>query len=139
MVTRVLDTSVVVKWFLEEEGTDRADLLLQELAKGAARAVVPSSLFSEIANVFWVHRREGLTEAEAQAFWGELVHLPLDIIEVSHQLLFDALAFSFREQVSPYDATFVVLARKLECDLMVSSGARSGVPAPGSNCSKGIA
>jgi hypothetical protein len=26
MVTRVLDISVVVKWFLEEEGTDRAEL-----------------------------------------------------------------------------------------------------------------
>jgi predicted nucleic acid-binding protein len=122
MVTRVLDTSVVVKWFLEEEGTDRADLLLQELAQDTARAVVPSSLFSEIANVFWVHRREGLTEAEAQSFWGELVQLPLEIIQVTHQLLFDALAFSFREQVSPYDATFVVLARKLDCDLITADG-----------------
>jgi len=26
----VLDTSVVVKWFLEEEETDRADVLLQQ-------------------------------------------------------------------------------------------------------------
>jgi predicted nucleic acid-binding protein len=122
MVTRVLDTSVVVKWFLEEEGTDRADLFLQELAQNTARAVVPSSLLSEIANVFWVHRREGLTEAEAQGFWGELVQLPLEIIEVTHQLLFDALAFSFRMQVSPYDATFVVLARRLECDLITADG-----------------
>jgi len=31
MVRRVLDTSVVVKWFLEEEGTNRAELLLREL------------------------------------------------------------------------------------------------------------
>lgn len=79
-------------------------------------------LLSELANVFWVHRRDGLTEAAAQAFWGELVHLPLDIIEVSHQLLFETLTFSFREQVSPYDATFVVLARKLECDLITADG-----------------
>lgn len=122
MVTRVLDTSVVVKWFLEEEGSDRADLLLQQLAEDTTRAVVPSTLFSELANVFWVHRRNGLTEADAQNFWGELVHLPLDIIEVSHQLLFEALAFSFREQVSPYDSTFVVLARKLECDLVTADG-----------------
>ncbi len=122
MVTWVLDTSVVVKWFLEEEGTDRADFLLQQLVEGVARAVVPSSLFSELANVFWVRRRDGLTEAEAQAFWGELVHLPLDAIEVSHQLLFETLAFSFHEQVSPYDATFVVLARQLECELITADG-----------------
>ncbi len=122
MVTQVLDTSVVAKWFFEEEGSDRADLLLQEFAQGTARAIVPSSLFSELASVFWVRRRDGLTEGEAQAFWGELVHFPLDIIQVSHQLLFEVLAFSFREQVSPYDATFVVLARKLECDLITADG-----------------
>lgn len=54
MVTQVLDTSVVVKWFLEEEGTDRADFLLQQFAEGTARAIVPISLFSELANVFSV-------------------------------------------------------------------------------------
>lgn len=122
MVTRVLDTSVVAKWFLEEEGTDRADLLLRELVDDAARAIVPSSLFSELANVFWVQRRGGLTEAAAQAFWSELFHLPLETFAVSHQLLSEALAFSFREQVSPYDATFVVLARNLECDLITADG-----------------
>jgi predicted nucleic acid-binding protein len=119
MVTRVLDTSVVVKWFLEEEGTDRADHFLQDLADGAARVIVPSSLFSEVANVFWVHRREGLSETEAQAFWAELVDLPLEMIE-SAKLQPEALSFGFREQVSPYDATFVVLARQLECDLITA-------------------
>lgn len=119
MVTWVLDTSVVVKWFLEEEGTDRADLLLQQLAAGTARVVVPSSLFWEISNVFWVRRRDGLTEGEAQAFWAELVQLPLETVE-GPSLLSEALSFSFREQVSPYDATFVVLARKLGCDLITA-------------------
>lgn len=122
MVTRVLDTSVVVKWFLEEEGTDRAERLLRESVNGTAHAVAPSSLYSELANVFWVRRRDGLTEAAAQAFWSELFHLPLDVVEVSHQLLFEALTFSFHEQVSPYDSTFVVLARKLECDLITADG-----------------
>ena len=119
MVTLVLDTSVVVKWFLEEEGTDRADRFLQDLVEGTARVIVPSSLFSEVANVFWVHRREGLSETEAQAFWAELVELPLEMIEAA-KLQSEALALGFREQVSPYDATFVVLARKLECDLITA-------------------
>lgn len=119
MVTQVLDTSVVVKWFLEEEGTDRADHYLQDLVDGTARIVVPSSLFSEVANVFWVRRREGLSESEAQAFWSELMDLPLEMIEAA-SLQSEALALGFREQVSPYDATFVVLARQLECDLITA-------------------
>jgi predicted nucleic acid-binding protein len=63
-----------------------------------------------------------IADGDPQSFWGELVQLPLETIEVAPQLLFDALTFSYREEVSPYDATFVVLARKLECDLITADG-----------------
>ena len=56
MVRRVLDTSVIVKWFFLEEGTDRAEILLRELEEGAASVIVPSSLYYEFCNVLWVKR-----------------------------------------------------------------------------------
>jgi predicted nucleic acid-binding protein len=96
MVKRVLDTSVVVKWFFAEEGTDRAEVFLRELEQETARAVVPLSLYYEFCNVLWVKRRKGLGEAAALAIWQELI------------------------QVSPYDAAFVVLAREQECDFITA-------------------
>src|SRR5947209_19840175 len=99
MVKRVLDTSVVVKWFFVEEGTDRAEVFLRELEEEAARVIVPLSFYYEFCNVLWVKRRTGLNEAAASAIWQELVQLPLEVVEGT-DLLPMALAFIFRYEVS---------------------------------------
>jgi predicted nucleic acid-binding protein len=117
MVRRVLDTSVVVKWFFLEEGTDRAEILLRELEDGAARGIVPSSFYYEFCNVLWVKRRQGLREEGASSIWQELIQLPLEVIDGP---LPQTLAFSFRHEVSPYDAAFVVLAQSQDCDLVTA-------------------
>lgn len=119
MVRRVLDTCVIAKWFLDEEGSDRAERFLAELLEGAGRILVPSSMFSELANIFWVRRSSDLTEPQAQAFWSEMIQLPVEVIE-ARRVLPQALALSFREEISPYDGTFVVLARDLDCDLITA-------------------
>jgi len=121
MVTRVLDTSVVAKWFFEEEGTDRAEALLAELLDGRARIEVPSSLFYEIANVLWTRRRD-LTERQARTVWAELTAFPLAVTAWS-DFLPEALSFAFQHEVTAYDAAFVVLARQLGCDLVTADEA----------------
>ena len=119
MVRRVLDTSVVVKWFFQEDGTERAQIFLEELERGAGRVVVPSSIFHEASNVFWTKRREGLTEERAQRFWRELIRLPLEVVD-GFDFLPQAMTFSFQHEVSPYDAVFVVVARNMDCDLITA-------------------
>jgi len=121
MVTRVLDTSVVVKWFFNEEGTDRAEAHLTELLQGSTRIQVPSSLFYELANVIWTKRTEGFGEQQARRIWAELVSFPLFITDWS-ELLPEALAFAIRHEVAVYDAVFVVLAKQLSGDLVTADG-----------------
>lgn len=121
MVTRVLDTSVAVKWFFDEDGTDRAEALLAELLEGGARIEVPSSLFYELANVLWTRRRD-LTERQARTVWAELMAFPLAVTEWS-DLFPEALIFAFEHDVTAYDAAFAVLARQLGCDLITADEA----------------
>ena len=56
----VVDASVAIKWLVAEDGSDRAETLLDH------PLVVPDLLFAECANILWkkVRRRE-LSEAEA--------------------------------------------------------------------------
>jgi predicted nucleic acid-binding protein len=117
MVTRVLDTNVVAKWFFEEDGTDRALAHLTELLEGGLRVKVPPSLFYELANVIWTRRSETFTEQQAREVWAELATFPISVTEAS-DLLPEALAFAFQHDVTAYDAVFVVLARRLGCDLI---------------------
>jgi predicted nucleic acid-binding protein len=119
MVKRVVDTSVAVKWFFQEEGTDRAETLLEELEQKAGQAIVPLSMFYEFSNVLWVKRRKGLTEEKAATIWAELLQLPLEVID-GIDYIPQALSFSFRHEVSPYDAVFLVLAQNLACDFITA-------------------
>jgi len=121
MVTRVLDTSVVVKWFFNEEGTDRAEALLAELLDGSARIQVPSSLFYEFANAVWSRRNSSFKEQQARMLWAELESFPLLITDWS-ELLPEALAFAIQHEVTVYDAVFVVLAKQLGSELITADG-----------------
>ena len=119
MVTRVLDTSVVAKWFLKETGCEKADRYLDELTDGYSHVVVPSLLFYELAAVFWEQREHGLGDTEASSLWAGLRALPLAVVGWE-QLLPQALALAFRGGISPSDATFVLLARDVGCDLITA-------------------
>ena len=115
---RVLDTCVVAKWFLQEEGSDRAELFLRALEEGD-RIAVPSSFFYELASVLWRQRQTGMTERNATAIWSDVRRLPL-LVSDWEELFPQALSFAYRLDVSPYDAAFVVLARELGCELITA-------------------
>jgi predicted nucleic acid-binding protein len=119
MVTLVLDTSVVAKWFFQEEGTDRAEAILTGFLDGSARIHVPSSLFYELANVIWTHRSESFEQQQARRVWAEVVSFPL-LVTAWSELLPEGLAFAIQHEVTVYDAVFVILARQLGGDLVTA-------------------
>ncbi|HET9225038.1 MAG TPA: type II toxin-antitoxin system VapC family toxin [Thermoanaerobaculia bacterium] len=119
MVTRVLDTNVIAKWFLREEGTPQAEVFLQELEQGRARILGPTSLRYELANVFWSRRRDGLSEEDAAQAWTEFIRLPVELRE-EPELIAEAIRFSYQQRISPYDSVFVVLARELGCNFVTA-------------------
>ena len=115
---RVVDTCVVAKWFLQEEGSDRAERYLRALEEGD-RIAVPSSFFFELAHVLWCHRRTGMSEKSAVAIWNDVERLPL-LVTVWEEIFPQTLSFAYRFEISPYDAAFVVLARELGCELITA-------------------
>ena len=119
MVTWVLDTSVVAKWFLPERGSNKAAAYLEQFGKQAARVAVPTSLAYELANVLWVRRRDELERGEAEEMWEDFAALPLSFTDWA-ELLPGALALGYEHEVSPYDAVFVVLAENLGCDFITA-------------------
>ena len=121
MVTRVLDTSVVVKWFFEEEGTPEALVLLRELLDGSCRVRVPSSFFYEFANVVRSRtlQSESFGADDARTVWAELLTLPLSVSDWSDSVP-AALDLALDRDVAVYDAVFVALARRFDCDLVTA-------------------
>jgi predicted nucleic acid-binding protein len=115
----VLDSSVVAKWFLNEEGSEAAMDYFDALMAGEANAAVPSSLFGEIASLLWTRRRDVMDRETALASLRDLMKIPFEVTEVQG-LLPTSLEVAYDLEISPYDAVFVVLAEQLGRELVTA-------------------
>ena len=79
----VVDTNVVVKWYLTEEWEDEALSLLEAGERGDVTLLAPDSVEPEFWNVLWQrHRREELSLDEVLDYWDALEESPLLMGEV---------------------------------------------------------
>ncbi len=64
MITVVVDSSVVIKWFLPEDDSTIAQTIEAQLEKGEVILLAPELLLAEVANILW-KKRSQLSEEEA--------------------------------------------------------------------------
>lgn len=104
----VVDASVAVKWFAEEEHADAALALLDRYKAGRCRFAVPDWLFFlEIANAL---SRKGFEEAAVAEVLGNLWRYQLQLIGAQWNLLAKTNALSRGCRTSIYDSTYVAVA-----------------------------
>jgi predicted nucleic acid-binding protein len=113
-VTFVIDTSVIVKWFVEEEGHEEAVRLLQS----GERRLCPDIALAETANV--LRRRLRMKEISQEQMVDAIrrMHLYLRNVTPSVVLLKDACELAAKVDHSVYDCMFLALARQ-EVDAVV--------------------
>jgi predicted nucleic acid-binding protein len=105
----VLDSSVVIKWFIPE--VDRPAALTLR-ASGAAFAA-PDLLFVECANILWKRVKRGEIEPErAVAIIDEIAAAPW-FVHANQSLARDAIDLALASGASAYDASDVALAVRL--------------------------
>lgn len=118
MITAVPDASVVVKWLLEEPGSEVAMALAELWADRGARVVVPVLLWCEVGNV--LHRRtlEGkLTATQARRAVDGLRQLQLET-RSEQALMPRALELAWQLRLpSVYDAVYLAIAENEEAEL----------------------
>ena len=113
----VLDASVILKWLLTEEGSDHALLLRDAHVKGEERIVVPSLLFYEVANVL---RYNEFPDEELLYIFEILKDLEFSLIHLSFSEFEEAMLYARSKKISVYDATYVILAKNLACELITA-------------------
>jgi predicted nucleic acid-binding protein len=115
-MTLVVDTSVVVKWYLNEPGRPATrEYLLVDTPLAA-----PDILTVELANVLAKHVRAGtmtarqMTDALAHVDWA------VPVQPSSRMLLGDACALSRRLEHPVYDCLFLALAASVDARLVTA-------------------
>jgi len=114
----VIDSSVAFKWF---DGAEAGAEIALDLARRHARddiaLVAPAHLPLEVVNVL-VSRRVGLDAIERAI--EDLASVDLAIAPVNDALLADAARIAHAEQIALYDAAFIALAARLDCELVTA-------------------
>ena len=109
MVLLVLDTSVILKWFKEEEYTEAALKIKEEFIKGVHEIVVPDLLLYEFTNA--LRYQKFFNKTLIKKSLSNLIDLDLNIVLPTREMLFQAAELANEYEITVYDAVFVVLAR----------------------------
>jgi predicted nucleic acid-binding protein len=108
MKTVVLDASVVVKLFFEEEDSKAAEQCVAQ----AEELLAPDLVWVETANVIWKRQRRGdLTADAASDIARSILALPV-VIHPAADLVPDALELAMQLDRTVYDCLYLALAVK---------------------------
>jgi predicted nucleic acid-binding protein len=120
----VVDASVAIKLFLDEEDSELSILLFSQLAaESPARFYVPDLFFIECANILWKYVRNfGYPPDSARQDVEDLQALHLHTISTA-DLLSPAFELALAFDLTAYDACYAALAGQLEIPLITADTA----------------
>lgn len=119
MKRAVIDASVLVKLFFEEDHSEAA----QRWVQTTSELLAPDLIWPEAASVIWKRSRRGdLRREDAFEIAAQMLRLPLRI-RPSTDLLPDALQLALRFDRTVYDSLYVALAVKTK-SMVISSDKR---------------
>lgn len=135
MTTRplVVDTSVAVKWFLDEPGSPHARRIRSALQRNTYRLLIPAVIYAEFANVMWKRvRSRQLDPGDGAAMIEAFVALPADVVPIQ-SLLPPAYRIACDLDCPVYDALFLALAREADASMVTADerllrAAHPGIP-----------
>ncbi len=116
----VLDTSVVVKWFVRppEEDLEAALEVRRRIVEAELNLIIPDLLFYELANV--LRYQPQLAPEEVAKALDTLETMELDVRPFSYPLGKEAVRVAKITGITAYDAYFIVFAEAFECPVLTA-------------------
>ena len=104
----ILDASVMIKWFIDEEDSPKAKQLLRSHSRGEYSLVVPDLIIYEVANA--LKYSKGFTKVELNTCMDKIYDLGLDIIAPMSAQVKAAIDLAVDCDITFYDSFYVALA-----------------------------
>jgi predicted nucleic acid-binding protein len=113
----IIDASVVIQRFIQQEYTSQVRILFNHLLEGD-QFYIPEFCLLECTNVIWKQVRfYGLPKEQAQLLIQDLQSIPFNVISI-HSLLSSALEIGLTHQLAIYDSLYIALALQLNYPLI---------------------
>jgi predicted nucleic acid-binding protein len=116
----VIDASVLIKFYVPEILSDRAERLLARVEKREIALLAPDLIYPETENILWKKQRlKELTHSEVEEISDAILLLPLKI-EGSKALLTVAVDIAIAYGITVYDALYLSLAKVYETTMITA-------------------
>ena len=117
----VVDASVGIKLFVEEDYSDKVHTLFEQLAIDIPTILfVPDLFYIECTNILLKYtRRFGRSLDDSRADLVDLGRLSLRVVPTA-ELMVDALLLAAKQKITAYDACYAVLASRLALPLVTA-------------------
>ena len=116
----VIDASVLIKFYVPEILSDRAERLLAKVGNKDIDLLAPDLIYPEAGNILWKKQRlRELTRPEVEEITDAILSLPLKI-EASKSLLPLAVDIAIAYGTTVYDASYLSLAKVYKTTLITA-------------------
>jgi predicted nucleic acid-binding protein len=106
----ILDASVVIKWFSEEEYTEKALELRERIRYGEEQVIEPDLLLYELANAL-KHNPHFEVQDVCDALTS-LFDMNIDIVTPLPEIIDVAIKLAFEHAITVYDAFYIALTQE---------------------------
>jgi predicted nucleic acid-binding protein len=107
----VIDASVVLKWFMDEEDSDKANALKNLHLSGTSTITLPDIALYETGNA--LRYKNEFSSKEISRCFDDLEDLHLDIIAPYPEIAEITIEIARQNDITFYDAFYVALAKEL--------------------------
>lgn len=106
-VNYVIDASIAVKWFSQEQGRNKALRLLEKAQDGTAVLYAPDLLLYEVGNALWKGKQ--MSDYEINEALALLLRLGIEFIRLDSSMIGRTTKVMTAHDLTFYDAVYVAL------------------------------
>lgn len=116
--TLVLDASVIIKWFTQEEKKEQAIKLRESYINGEIEIVVPDLILYEISNA--LRFNPNFQEKDIKEAVQSLFDIEINIIVPIPEILERAVEIAYSKELTIYDAIYIALSQIIDFDFITA-------------------
>ena len=113
----VIDTSVAMKWFFPESGFKKALEIKDKHIKGEVSVYTRDLFLYEFTSAFKNYSSQKIEEKDFSIAVSALMSLKIKFLPLRYQELEELFLLSRKLDISVYDGSFLLLAKKLKAPL----------------------
>ncbi len=114
----VSDASIILKLIFEEQDTPLALQLREKHITGEEKIAAPELLYYELANV--LAAKVLISVKNASSALAEIFNLEIETFTLGVEEFLSSIIVSRKYKISVYDASYVILAERLNCDFITA-------------------